>query len=333
MRGTIFITLGLAAVLAHGACGDDTGTGGTGGTGGTNTGVGDGGTETTALAVTVEDEEGTPIAGATCAVQIANGTPVEATTGADGVAAFDLEGWTEPASVSCAMINVTALLGLLPEDVSDGELTLALETLAPPISPPEMVQVTGSILNPVQTGSDHHFFGVSHAYEMGTWEGSATSYFLSVPKGVPFDLLGYEVTYTNPPAQTMNQTFLAWTVVHHDGLDQNGTLDVDLGATVQPLTAAGTLARPTRADSPFTQDDARMVMHVLDRKETRYVGFGTSTAFTNDGRASYTSESVDSFLTPEQVVTTFQLKTNSYARSFVTLDGYPPSGDLETAFL
>jgi hypothetical protein len=290
--------------------------------------VGDaGGGMTEPITIRVGDVDDAPIAGAVVAIDRPSGARVEATTGADGLAHFDVDWSVAPFDVIAwapgyaARALVRRDRALFESSVVDGVSTILLGSIVPP----ETITVSGAITNladPLDTVALYDTAGAA------TWNGRTGPYALEVPANVPFQLIVVETRFTAGTDRDFTQT-TAHTLLlpEHAGSATDLTIDVDLSMNeATPTTVAGSFPIPasTTAD-PFFGGATAYVTVYNDRPTAFSIGTPTASTFAADGRSvDYELEYV--LPTAGTSPVTLYLVVDGDRRSQATRPGLPVAG-------
>lgn len=299
-RPGILPTLLTLTALSLLACKDDPDDTGPDDTGTGDGGTGDGGTETDVLGFFIWDP-GTaamdPVPGVTVAFDTTDGERLEAETGADGVAAVELDIERFAAAIahadghSFAAITAAAVVpSYEPGTVLAGLPVWPLTTAtALPVSA-GTATVSGALLNKVD---DAHnvLVAAPNTYQDFNGLAAPTAYSLAVPTGQVFALVAVE--WEDDPNwgddRIIEETMHAWAVVEHPAISGPTTIDIDFAAAVVPEVVSGSIVAP---------DDAVLAgqgyLYISVYAGLGYCGFSPSTSPGADGQSyDFVIEHVD----------------------------------------
>jgi hypothetical protein len=229
------------------------------------------------IAVRVLDVDEMPIVGAVVAVDRPGGARMEATTGADGLAHFDVDWANGPfdliawASGFSVRANVRRDRALYESELTDGAATIILGS----VTPEPTITVTGTITGITATTDNVYVYNTASA---STWSGRTGMYTLEIPANAPFQLLLIEAAYTGGMGRDFTQTTPHTVLVpEHAGSATDLALDVDLTMNeVTPTTVAGSFVIPPVTTTNTFFDTAGLYVTVFNASPVRF-GMGTPT--------------------------------------------------------
>lgn len=272
-----------------------------------------------------------PVEGATCAVGRASRVPIEAVTDARGFAHFELDGWRETLSVSCARGHVTSLVGLRSSDVPEGRVELALHAEEPT---PPTVALYGEIHG--ERSAESRVFVQASAGEQGFEAQGAERYALHLRRGLAFWRVAIE---TGPArAEGPNDYALAlhaWSVVAHPPVsaDTHEPLELTVGQRAWRYVD-GSVGLPTARGSVLRAPGfvGRLWTELEGGASPLLVGLGVESGFEGEDRLAFRAAYVEGVELSGALVTRVELSNPSaphFGRSELWLRGALPEGAIE----
>lgn len=276
-----------------------------------------------------------PVGGATCSVERASRVPVEAETDAGGLADFELDGWPETLSVSCARGHVTSVAGLRRSDVPDGRVELELFAEEPARA---SVALHGEILG--RRSATSHVFVQASAGERGFEGWGAARYALGLRPGVAFWRVAIETSRVrSDTANGYARELLGGSLVAHRPLWADASEALDLGEGRLELGfVEGSVGLPTARGSVLRAPGfvGRVWTELELGGSPLLVGLAVESHFQGDDRLAYRAAHVDAVELSGELTTRIELSNPAapqYGKSELWLRGALPEGALEAQLL
>lgn len=231
----------------------------------------------------VTGPEATPLAGALVAFDRPGGLRLETSTGADGIAHFDVDWANGPfdAVVWAAGYSARAVLDLDRATYDDlgveGAFPVYLDSLAPETT----VTVTGALAGAVDAS---HYLFVYNTANDDTWSGRGGPYDLEIPSGAPFRVIALEVDYVAGTDRDFTQAVVSSIrTAEQPGSATDVTLDLDLTMdTITMTTVTGSFDLPSTLGA-FVDTANALATAIPTEAPTYLMGLVTSAAYAADG--------------------------------------------------
>jgi hypothetical protein len=194
-----------------------------------------------------------PVSGVRVALDRPDGTRLgEANSNAEGLVVFEVgeDMWPVDVAVSATAYKsgfpMHTLTGISRPSTAE---PLAVTLNAPWQDPPEMVRVSGTVLNRRQQDL---VYVTSTAPFSEVFAADSDAWSLETPAGVPFDLVAWQRIYSQQSNWDYDQPFFHWALVSSEALEDDAVVDIDFTAhAVQPTEFAGSFLLPERPESPL----------------------------------------------------------------------------------
>ncbi len=276
-----------------------------------------------------------PVGGATCSVERASRVPVEAETDAGGLADFELDGWPETLSVSCARRHVTSIVGLRRSDVPDGRVELELYAVEPA---PASVALYGEILG--RRSATSHVFVQTSAGEQRFEGWGAERYALRLRPGVAFWRVAIETERARSEgANGHARAVLGWAFVAHRPVWADTTQALELAEGARQLRyVEASVGLPTAPGTVLRAPGfvGRLWTELESGASPLLVGLAVESRFDGEDRLALRAAYVDGLGASRDLRTRIELSNPDapqYGKSELWLRGALPEGALDARLL
>lgn len=210
--------------------------------------------------------------GVAVAADLTDGTRIERVSDEDGVVIFELD-----VSVLAGLIahrDGSTFAAMTPAAVEDAlaadlPVTLTVVPVTPTVGVPndDTANVQGAFSN--RAADARAVASTTAARGIVDNAPGSDTFSLAVPKGQAFTLVGAQYTPIANDTRTFEEEHYGWTLIEHEGITQDTTIDIDYALSIEPLIVAGSIPVPA---NERLRTEAWLNVMTLAGARTEHVG-------------------------------------------------------------